>query len=1015
MRRRFPLCGEVDGVERCMPPGNNDECETMKKICVKILSLAILSGWGASAAAQVRLAAPDAEGAIFPLTRGGTGAGLCYDPADYTVVSKAVSLLADDIQRVTGRRAPVRAVSEGRLPAECVIAGTVGHSRLIGRLAERGKLDTALLSGRWESYRVQVVENPLPGVRRALVVAGSDRRGTAYGLLSVSEAIGVSPWYWWADVPVVRRRELRLAVRPFVSKEPSVRYRGIFINDEDWGLLRWARGTFETDRGNIGPKTYAKVCELLLRLKGNYLCPAMHEASTAFNRIPENKMVADTFAIVMGSVHCEPLLFNNSSEWNRKTMGEWDYVGNGAMIDRVLRRRVEENHRYENVYTLALRGLHDKAMKGGADMKDRVKTLGDALASQRRILTEVTGLPAERIPQAFTPYKEVLDVYRAGLELPDDVTIIWPDDNYGYMKQLSSPRERRRSGRSGVYYHASYLGKPHDYLWLASTPPSLMYEELSKAYDATADRIWLLNAGDIKSCEFPVSLFLAMAYDLEDFSYERADSFGGRWLGTMFGDRYRDRLDDIVRSYYRLAFARKPEAMGWGYEWNSNKYPRERVTDTDFSFADYGEAESRLAEYARIAREAGRLMAELPDESRDAFYQLVYYPVKGAELMNRMHLSAQKNRWYAMQGRPEANALRDEVKCCHDSLQIITRGYNSLRGGKWNHVMSMVQGVTTSYFELPKNTETVTPAPQASLGLWVEGESVLRGMGSFRALPTFNKYTRCSYFFELFNRGDGPVHWRVEPSDDWIVCDTREGESAQARVTVRIDWDRVPVGDRVLGEIGVTAAGETRRILVSVFNPASPSTEEIRGLFVEDNGCVSIGAAGYHRKRENEHIRMRTIPGMGYEGVSVQLGDPLAPVQSPASSVAPCLEYDFYCFSRGSVDVYTYMLPTFPLTPEAGYAGHEATNVETRYGVTINDGALMRPSTSSFEYAQTWYENVLKNCRVNKTTLHVGKPGRNTVKIVCGDPGVVIQKIVLDFGGMKRSYLGPPPTPVAEN
>ena len=541
----------------------------MKRMNMKIFWLTVLLGWGSVSMAQVRLASSGTEGTEFALTQKGRSTVLCYDPADYAVVAKSVSLLADDIFRVTGKRVSVRAISDKGLPAECVIAGTLGRSRLIDRLVERGKLDTAILAGRWESYLVEVVEQPLPGVRRALVIAGSDRRGTAYGLLSVSEAVGVDPWYWWADVPVVRRPELRLAVRPFLSKEPSVKYRGVFINDEDWGLLRWARGTFETDRKNIGPKTYAKVCELLLRLKGNYLCPAMHEASTAFNKIPENKMVADTFAIVMGSVHCEPLLFNNASEWDRKTMGEWDYVSNGAMIDRVLRKRVEENHRYENVYTLALRGLHDKAMKGGTDMADRVKTLGDALAAQRRILTEVTGLPAERIPQAFTPYKEVLDVYQAGLELPDDVTIIWPDDNYGYMKQLSSPRERKRSGRAGVYYHASYLGKPHDYLWIASTPPALMYEELRKAYDATADRIWLLNAGDIKSCEFPVTLFLAMAYDIEDFDYERVNTFGGRWLSRMFGERYYDRLNDIMQSYYRLVFARKPEAMGWGYECTS--------------------------------------------------------------------------------------------------------------------------------------------------------------------------------------------------------------------------------------------------------------------------------------------------------------------------------------------------------------------------------------------------------------------------------------------------------------
>lgn len=491
-------------------------------LCLLVMILCSPIAW-----TQVSLTKSNNKSNEFGLVNRKGNASLYVDGRDFEVVKKAAKLFSDDVQLVTGQGIQV-GTTESKLVRNSIIVGTLGHNELIDKLVAKKKLNVSLLKERWESYLVEIVHNPFPGVNKALIVVGSDRRGTAYGLLSISELIGVSPWYWWADAPVAKYNELNIKVDKFVSKEPTVKYRGIFINDEDWGLLRWAKKTFEKERGNIGPKTYAKVCELLLRLKANYLCPAMHEASTAFNKIPENKLVADSFAIVMGSVHCEPLLFNNASEWDKKTMGEWDYINNKDMLNKVLKQRVVENSAYENVYTLALRGLHDKAMSGSNDMKERVKMLGEALNAQRQLLVDVIKKPANEIPQAFTPYKEVLDVYSAGLDLPEDVTIIWPDDNYGYMKRLSSPREQKRSGRAGVYYHVSYLGKPHDYLWMSTTSPSLMYEELRKAYDTTADRIWLLNVGDIKSCEASMNLFLAMAYDIDSFDYNNISLYQAR-------------------------------------------------------------------------------------------------------------------------------------------------------------------------------------------------------------------------------------------------------------------------------------------------------------------------------------------------------------------------------------------------------------------------------------------------------------------------------------------------------
>ena len=961
------------------------------------------------ALAQVSLSQNSSGSNVFSLVGKKDKACVYYDAQDFEVVKTTAGLFANDVKEVSGQILGVATTKEAP-QKNCIIVGTLGHNEWIDQMIAKKKLDVEPLKDRWESYLVQLVRNPLPGVDKALVIVGSDRRGAAYGLLSVSRTIGVSPWYWWADAPIVKKDQLHLKVDKYISKEPTVKYRGIFINDEDWGLYRWSKRNFEKEVGNFGPRTYAKVCELLLRLQANYLCPAMHDASMAFHRIPENRVVADRFAIIMGSSHCEPLLFNTASEWKRDKMGEWDYINNKKGVDSVLNARVKECAPFENVYTLALRGLHDRAMNASNDMGDRKDMLQEALMAQRQMLIDAIGKPGEEIPQAFTPYKEVLDVYDEGLELPDDVTIIWPDDNYGYMKRLSSPKEQKRSGRSGVYYHSSYLGKPHDHLWMNTISPTLMYEELRKAYDATADRIWLLNAGDIKSCEFAVDL--TMAFDIDSFNFERAANYRTEWLCGMLGDQYRNEYQDVVNSFYKLAFARKPEFMGWGYQWTTDKHGRERNTDTDFSLTNYREVDNRLSEYRRIGSTVEKILNSMSDEKQKAcFYQTLYYPVKGCELLNRMILDGQRNRWYSIQQRASTKELEKSAKACYDSLEVITKGYNSLLGGKWDHVMTMKQGFAAAYFELPKLRD-VELAPTASLGVMAEGEAVLKGLQSFHSLPCFNTYLRQSYYVDVFNKGATPLKWKAAVTNDWILVSKKSGETAtEERIEVSIDWAKVPAGERILGTLDITSdRGEKESVYISVFNPTSPSLAEMDTLFVENNGYVSIDAASFHRKVENDAIKMIMIPNLGCENTAVQLGNPIAPAQRTAGRNTPRLEYDFYTFEQGSVDVYTYVLPTFPISKDRGYAGHEATNVETKYGVCIDEGPVMTPSTSSFEYAQIWYESVLKNCRINKTTLHIDKPGKHTVKIICGDAGTVLQKVVLDFGGMKRSYMGPQPT-----
>lgn len=806
----------------------------MKHLILMLSALVAVSAGHAQVAVHEK--SPETKYA-FTLASPRQTAAILYDASDAAVVKRAAELFAADVEAVTGRRPQVTSATGETGPA--VIVGTVGGSALIRRLSEAGKIDTAPLEGAWERYLIQTVANPLPGIRKALVIAGSDRRGAAYGLFTLSELIGVSPWYWWADVPVKKHAALHVDAPPTYSQTPSVRYRGIFLNDEDWGLTPWASQTFEPERGNIGPRTYAKVCELLLRLKANYLAPAMHPVSTSFNQIPENKLVADTFAIVMGSTHCEPLLLNTASEWDTQTMGPWNYDKNKEGINRVLTQRVRENSPYENVYTLALRGLHDGAMSTTLPMHEKVRMLQQALLDQRQILAENIDRPVETVPQAFTPYKEVLEIYSNGLELPDDVTIVWPDDNYGYMKRLSGVREQRRTGRSGVYYHVSYLGVPHSYLWFSTTPPSLMYEELRKAYDTTADRLWLLNCGDLKGSEMQVSLFLDMAWDIGRFTADNVVTYPARWLAGIFGEAYYDRLEAMTREHLRLAFPRKPEYMGWGYHWNRFDHNCEQLTDTDFSFTNYDEAQRRLEAYRQLGARAEALLHEIGDEARPAFYQLVYYPLRGAELMNRMTLGGQRNRWYARQGRAATNAVRDEVQRCYDSLQVITRGYNSLLGGKWNHMMSMRQNYdgVSAYFNLPHlATHDAAGAPR--LALQVAGEDVT-GARAFHALPAFDNYLRRTYPVEIYNRGGGTLAWTAHASEPWVVLSKSAGKTAdEERITVGIDWEKAPSGNAVPAQIVFRAGEQSEKVLVSLFNPTAPSRAELRGIYVENNGCV---------------------------------------------------------------------------------------------------------------------------------------------------------------------------------
>ena len=615
---------------------------------------------------------------------------------DVPLAQKMAHVLSDDIERVSGVKPTI---SNQAVKGATVILTTVDQA---SKLVPGIKVSD--LRGSWERYRI-VTRND------QLIIIGSDARGLAYGVLHVSERIGVSPWYWFADVPVARKSQIDYT-EDFTSKSPSIKYRGIFINDEDWGLKTWSARNFEKELGDIGPKTYDKVCELILRLKGNMVAPAMHTCTGAFYSHPESQRVAAEWGIMITTSHCEPLLFNNAapSEWTKARDGEWNYETNSATILKKLDNRIRETAQYDNIYTMGMRGLHDEAMKGSTDPKDRARTLEKVFQKQRQILEKYKKTKAEKQPQIFVPYKETLDIYDAGLRVPDDITIVWPDDNYGYMKRVSNAAENKRKGGSGVYYHLSYLGTPHDYLWLATTPPMLMYEELKKAYDAGADRYWLLNVGDIKPMEIEMQQFFDMAWDFSAFSYDNVNHYQAEWLARTFLtklDNMTSRLPElttqfqfILDNYYRLAWDRKPEFMGYEFEWSGDAL--DALHDTDFSF-ETGTAQKRLVDYESICEAYDMIERNINPEQRPAIFEMLGYAVHSAYQMNRKFLYAQRNH--------ETGSAVYAVMAfnANDKIEQLRKRYNTQLDGKWRDMISEIPpGYTAKYHKMPTMSNKIT-------------------------------------------------------------------------------------------------------------------------------------------------------------------------------------------------------------------------------------------------------------------------------------------------------------------
>ena len=670
---------------------------------------------------------------------------LACDNAEEKVVQTALKLFIRDYQSVFSASAAVDA-RQGN-----IIVGTVGKSPLLKAVSA----DVSALAGKKQAFLLQV----LPDGK--LLVAGSDSHGTAYGIMELSRLIGVSPWEWWADVTPEKKTSFVLSAEYQTLQSPSVEYRGIFINDEDWGLMPWSSQTYEPSdiKGHIGPKTNARIFELLLRLRANTYWPAMHECTLPFFLTEGNRKVAEEYGIFIGSSHCEPMVCSAAGEWRRRGQGDYDYVNNSASVYKFWEDRVKEVAQQGNIYTLGMRGVHDGQMQGAKTVAEQKAVLERVLKDQRGLLQKYVNKDVTAIPQAFIPYKEVLDIYNAGLQVPDDVTLIWCDDNYGYIRHFPTAEERARKGGNGIYYHVSYWGRPHDYLWLGTFSPYLLHQQMKLAYDRGIQKMWVLNVGDIKPAEYQIELFLDMAWNIDEVNEIGVTAHLKSWLEREFGSNCAEELLPAMEAHYQLSYIRKPEFMGNTRE--EERDPKYKVIK-DLPWSEQTISE-RLRSYTVLSDVVERMESNIPTDRQDAYFQLVKYPVQAAAQMNRKILTAQLAR--------HSKADWKQSDAAFDSIASLTQQYNSLQNGKWNRMMDF-QPRKLPVFKRVEHTTATEPmvtdrkifckwnAMECTYGKPVPYE----GLGYERKAAGIRKGSSLTFAFDDYGKDSVEVEIRLLPS-----------------------------------------------------------------------------------------------------------------------------------------------------------------------------------------------------------------------------------------------------------
>lgn len=913
------------------------------------------------ALATALLFASPARATDFELKSASTMAAVLAE--DDATMRLAAGLLQRDLRAVGGVPAP-RAEKLSDCRDVCIVIGRHDSALLRGIASAEG-LDFSALAGQWERYERMAIDSRARPGTRLLVIAGSDARGAVFGAVDLTREIGVSAWEWWADVTPAARGRVAVRGEKILSDPPSVRYRGIFLNDEDWGLQPWAAKTFDPAK-DIGPATYARIFELMWRLKANLLWPAMHDSTKPFYQVPGNAQAARDYAIVVGTSHAEPMMRNNVREW-KKSDGDFNFFTNREAITRYWRSRVDETRGAEAFYTMGIRGVHDSAMEGANTIGEARAGVAGAMAVQRKLLADAWRKPLAQIPQALTVYKEVLDIYNSGLQVPDDITLVWPDDNYGYLHQLSTPKEAARGGGAGLYYHISYWGRPHDYLWLASTAPGLIRDQLQRAVATKTDRVWVVNVGDIKPAEYLTQYFLDAAFDTRQLDRPAADHMQA-WFAEQFGAAHAPAIAGIMREFYALAWERKPEYMGF-----SQTEPTTPTRQADYLQSGGEEAEQRLARYEALALRAQAIGAALPAERKDAFFQLVLYPVRGAANLNARILKLDLAAQYARMGRPSAQHYARAAKAAQEAIAADTAHYNALAGGKWRGMMD---------------------AAPRRLPVFIEP-----------AFPDYGAPARsgCGLAYPTPLSAQGGALWFTQG-----VPETRVLTIIQyAAAPLRWSAGKVPAGLR-LSHAGGTldaANGYEQRIAVTYDGKG-----ETKGLQL---GCGDGQLAARVQLAPGagvatEHDRIITLPAatasapgwapveIGSLGIAQRADLALPSRDDPAG--APVLEYAFHSHTKAEARLRIVAVPVHALTSAS----------RLRIAVSLDGQPPVPLDFATVGRSDEWKRNVLSNSAVRTIALPALQAGPHTLRVHALDPGFVLDRIEVVFDGAPQYYGAPP-------
>jgi hypothetical protein len=952
-----------------------------KNLLLIIFCLSALAQRG-FALGQAEYVASSGGPGSFALVSQKVAARLCVDTNDFPGVFRAAGDLQTDVARVTGCRPEMTMAADAPL-TNLILIGTLGKNSLISRLIAEKKIDVSAIAGQWESLLIQVVPKPWPGVDRVLVICGSDQRGTIYGIYDLSEQIGVSPWYFWADVPPKHHDELFVKAGKFVQGPPAVKYRGIFLNDEAPDLTGWAKEKF----GGYNHGFYTNVFELLLRLKANYLWPAMWD--NCFNEDdPLNPKLANEYGIVMGTSHVEPMM-RADKEWNRAgfAASQWNYEKSAPELGAFWKKGIERNRFYENIITIAMRGKIDTPMSETAN----IALLEKIVAAQREIIADVYQTNAATVPQLWALYKEVQEYYERGMRVPDDVTLLWCDDNWGNLRKLPAASERKRSGGAGIYYHFDYVGGPRNYKWVNTSPLPKIWEQMNLAQEYGANQIWIVNVGHLQHVALPTEFFLSLARNPERWPKEKLSEFTKLWAEREFDPVYAPQIADIVSRYTKFNGRRKPELL---------------APDT-FSLVNYQEADTVLADWKNIATEAEGIYEKLPADQRAAFFELVLYPVKACANLNELYIAAAKNRLFAAQGRASANYYAAEVKTLFQSDVELAGYYNhTLAGGKWNHIMDQThigyigwQQPTTNIMPYTVNVEI---PDTAEMGIAIEGSTNVWPQSSGEAvLPAFDKFNQPARYIDVFNKGKNSFQFSATASAPWILLSKINGlVERDLRLWVAIDWKNAPVG-LTDGSV-ILSSGGTNFVAVKVklLNPAGIFPPG----FVEADGCVSIEAEHFTSKNDTRAARWEKIDDLGRTLSAMTVFPVTAPSVIPPQD-SPCLEYKMYLFHSGPVTV------EFILSPSLNFVAGRG----LRFALSFDDGLpqIVTAVPENFSVGAgdgngDWGQTVKDSVRKVKGVFSLENPGPHTLKFWMVDPGVVLQKIIVDLGGVKPSYLGPP-------